>query len=100
MDTKFFPSFNDSTLSALERCADQVNAQVPNELSEFETLRTTILARAEKVLAEGNTADLDAIIATVTTFKVIYLKAHEQKNAYESRLQERRNALKDLLEDF
>lgn len=100
MNTKFFPSFNDTDLRTLEICAEQVKAKVPEELAEFEELRVTIKAQAEKVLAEGSTADINAIVTVIKAFKPIYLKANDQKKAYEGRLQEHRNMLKSLLEEL
>jgi hypothetical protein len=100
MNTQFFPSFNDTDLRTLEICAEQVKAKVPEELAEFDALRETIKAVAEKTLAEGSTADISAIMAVIKAFKPIYLKANDQKKAYEGRLQEQRSALKSLLEEL
>lgn len=97
---KYYPTFSDTLLSQLEKCAEAVGVKTPSELAEFDSMHATIKEVAEKTLAEGNTSQINHIMAVMTTFKSIYTKAHEQKNAYDARLQERRNALKNLLAEF
>ena len=97
---KYYPTFSDTLLSQLEKCAEAVGVKTPSELAEFNSMHTTIKEVAEKTLAKGNISQINHIMSVMNTFKAIYTKAHEQKNAYESRLQERRNALKGLLAEF
>ena len=97
---KFYPTFSDTILSSLEKCAEAVGVKTPSEIAEFDAMRETIKAVAEKTLAEGNISQINNIISVMNTFKAIHTKAHEQKNTYDARLQERRNALKSLLAEF
>jgi hypothetical protein len=97
---KFYPTFSDTLLSQLEKCAEVVGVKTPSELAEFNSMHTTIKEVAEKTLAEGNISQINHIMSVMNTFKAIYTKAHEQKNAHDARLQERRNALKNLLAEF
>ena len=97
---KYYPTFSDTSLSPLEKCAEAVGVKTPSEIAEFDAMRETIKAVAEKTLAEGNLSQINHIMAVMNTFKAIYTKAHEQKNAHDARLQERRNALKNLLAEF
>lgn len=97
---KYYPTFSDTMLSSLEKCAEAVGVKTPSEIAEFDAMRETIKAVAEKTLAEGNISQINQIMSVMNTFKAIYAKAHEQKNNYDSRLQERRNALKSLLAEF
>lgn len=97
---KYYPTFSDTILSQLEKCAEAVGVKTPSEIAEFDAMRETIKAVAEKTLAEGNLSQINHIMAVMNTFKAIYTKAHEQKNAHDARLQERRNALKNLLAEF
>ena len=97
---KYYPTFSDTILSNLEKCAEAVGVKTPSEITEFDSMRETIKAVAEKTLTEGNISQINHIMSVMNTFKAIYAKAHEQKNAYESRLQERRDALKGLIAEF
>lgn len=97
---KYYPTFSDTMLSSLEKCAEAVGVKTPSEIAEFDAMRETIKAVAEKTLAEGNISQINQIMSVMNTFKAIYAKAHEQKNTYDARLQERRNALKGLLAEF
>lgn len=97
---KFYPTFSDTLTSSLEKCAEAVGIKTPSELAEFDSMRATIKEVAEKTLSEGNTSQINQIMSVMNTFKAIYTKAHEQKNSYDARLQERRNALKSLLAEF
>lgn len=97
---KYYPTFSDTLLSSLEKCAEAVGVKTPSEIAEFDAMRETIKAVAEKTLAEGNISQINHIMSVMNTFKAIYTKAHEQKNAYDARLQERRNTLKSLLAAF
>lgn len=97
---KYYPTFSDTLLSQLEKCAEAVGVKTPSELAEFDSMHATIKEVAEKTLAEGNISQINHIMSVMTTFKAIYAKAHEQKNTYDARLQERRNALKGLLAEF
>lgn len=97
---KYYPTFSDTILSQLEKCAEAVGVKTPEELAEFDSVHTTIKEVAEKMLAEGNISQINHIMSVMTTFKAIYTKAYEQKNAHDTRLQERRNALKGLLAAF
>lgn len=100
MENKFYPSFSDTIISKLDKCVEAVGVKTPTELAEFEEMRTTIKEVAEKILATGTSSQINHIMSVMNTFKEIYTKAHEQKNAYDARLQERRNALKSLLAEF
>lgn len=97
---KYYPTFSDTILSSLEKCAEAVGVKTPSEIAEFDAMRETIKAVAEKTLAEGNIPQINNMISVVNTFKAIYAKAHEQKNAHEAILQERRDVLKDILAEF
>ncbi len=97
---KYYPTFSDTMLSSLEKCAEAVGVKTPSEIAEFDAMHETIKAVAEKTLAEGNLSQINHIMTVMNTFKAIYTKAHEQKNAYDARLQERRNALKGLIAEF
>lgn len=97
---KFYPTFSDTLLSQLEKCAEAVGVKTPSEIAEFDAMHATIKEVAEKTLAKGNLSQISQIMTVMNTFKAIYTKAHEQKNALEARLQERRNALKNLLAEF
>lgn len=97
---KYYPTFSDTLLSQLEKCAEAVGVKTPSELAEFDSMHATIKEVAEKTLAEGNISQINHIVTVMNTFKAIHTKAHEQKSAYDARLQERRNALKNLLAEF
>lgn len=97
---KYYPTFSDTLLSQLEKCAEAVGVKTPSELAEFNAMHATIKELAEKTIAEGNLSQINHVMTVMNTFKAIYTKAHEQKNAYDARLQERRNALKNLLAEF
>lgn len=97
---KFYPTFSDTLLSQLEKCAEAVGVKTPSEIAEFDAMHTTIKEVAEKTLAEGSISQINHIMSVMNTFKAIHAKAHEQKNTYDARLQERRNALKGLLAEF
>lgn len=97
---KYYPTFSDTLLSQLEKCAEAVGVKTPSEIAEFDAMRETIKAVAEKTLAEGKISQINQIMSVMNTFKAIYAKAHEQKNAYDARLQERRDALKSLIAEF
>lgn len=97
---KYYPTFSDTMLSSLEKCAEAVGVKTPSEIAEFDAMRETIKAVAEKTLAEGNISQINQIMSVMNTFKAIHTKAHEQKNAHDARLQERRNALKNLIAEF
>lgn len=97
---KYYPTFSDTLLSQLEKCAEAVGVKTPSELAEFDAMHATIKEVAEKTIAEGNLSQINHVMAVMSTFKAIHTKAHEQKNAYDARLQERRNALKNLLAEF
>lgn len=97
---KYYPTFSDTLLSSLERCAESVGVKTPSEIAEFDAMREAIKAAAEKTLAEGNISEINHIMSVMNTFKAIYAKAYEQKNAYDTRLQERRRSLKDLIAKF
>jgi hypothetical protein len=97
---KFYPTFSEAIINQLEKCAEVVGVKTPAELAEFDSMHTTIKEVAEKTLAEGNISQINHIMSVMNTFKAIYTKAHEQKNAHDARLQERRNALKNLIAEF
>ena len=97
---KYYPTFSDTLLSQLEKCAETVGVKTPSEIAEFDAMREAIKAVAEKTLAEGSISQINHIMSVMNTFKAIHAKAHEQKNADDARLQERRNALKSLLAEF
>ena len=97
---KYYPTFSDTLLSQLEKCAEAVGVKTPSEIAEFDAMHTTIKEVAEKTLANGNISQINSIMSVMNTFKAIYTKAHEQKNSHDARLQERRNALKGLLAEF
>ena len=97
---KYYPTFSDTLLSQLEKCAEAVGVKTPSEFAEFNAMHATIKELAEKTIAEGNLSQINHVMAVMNTFKAIYTKAHEQKNAYDARLQERRNALKNMLAEF
>lgn len=97
---KYYPTFSDTLLSQLEKCAETVGVKTPSELAEFNAMHATIKEIAEKTFTEGNISQINHIMSVMNTFKAIYTKAHEQKNTYDARLQERRNALKSLLAEF
>ena len=97
---KYYPTFSDTMLSQLEKCAEAVGAKNPSDITEFDSMRETIKAVAEKTLAEGTISQINHIMSVMNAFKAIYVKAHEQKNTYDARLQERRNALKGLIAEF
>lgn len=97
---KYYPTFSDTLLSSLEKCAEAVGVKTPAEIAEFDAMHTAIKEVAEKTLAEGTISQINHIMSVMNTFKAIYTKAHEQKNAHDTRLQERRNALKGLLAEF
>lgn len=97
---KFYPTFSDALQSQLERCAEAVEVKTPEEISEFDAMRAKIKEIASNALKEGTLEYINYIMSVMNTFKAIYAKAHEQKNAHDARLNERRNALKSLLEEF
>lgn len=97
---KFYPTFSDTLISQLEKCAEAVGVKTPSEIAEFDSMHATMKEVAEKTLAEGNISQINQTISVMNTFKAIHVKAHEQKNAHNARLQERRNALKSLLAEF
>lgn len=97
---KYYPTFSDTLLSQLEKCAETVGVKIPSELAEFDSMHATIKEVAEKMLAEGTISQINHIMSVMNTFKAIHTKAHEQKHTYDARLQERRNALKGLLAEF
>lgn len=97
---KFYPTFSDTLLSSLEKCAEAIGVKTPAEIAEFDAMHATIKEVAEKTLAEGTLLQINHIMSVMHTFKAIYTKAHEQKNAQDAKLQERRNALKGLLAEF
>jgi hypothetical protein len=97
---KFYPTFSDTLLSQLEKCAEAVGVKTPSEIAEFNAMHATIKEVAEKTLANGNISQINQIMSVMNTFKAIYTKAHEQKNSHDARLQERRNALKGLIAEF
>ena len=97
---KVYPTFSDTLTSQLEKCAAAVGVKTPSEIAEFDSMHTAIKEFAEKTLAEGNISQINQVMSVMNTFKAIYTKAHEQKNSHDSRLQERRNALKSLLAEF
>lgn len=97
---KYYPTFSDTMLSQLEKCAEAVGVKTPSELAEFDAMHATIKATAEKMLANGNISQINHIMPVMNTFKAIHTKAHEQKSTYDARLQERRNALKGLIAEF
>jgi hypothetical protein len=97
---KYYPTFSDTLLSQLEKCAEAVGVKTPSEIAEFNAMHATIKEVAEKTLANGNISQINQIMSVMNTFKAIYTKAHEQKNSHDSRLQERRNALKGLIAEF
>jgi hypothetical protein len=97
---KYYPTFSDTLLSQLEKCAEVVGVKTPSEIAEFDAMHATIKEVAEKTLANGNISQINQIMSVMNTFKAIYTKAHEQKNSHDARLQERRNALKGLIAEF
>ena len=97
---KFYPTFSDTLLSQLEKCAEVVGVKTPSEIAEFDSMHATIKEVAEKTLANGNISQINQIMSVMNTFKAIHTKAHEQKNSHDARLQERRNALKGLIAEF
>lgn len=97
---KYYPTFSDTMLSQLEKCAEAVGVKTPSELAEFDAMHATIKTVAEKMLATGTISQINHIMSVMTTFKAIHAKAHEQKNTHDAKLQERRNALKGLIAEF
>lgn len=100
MDTNFIPTFCDSVLDVLNKCAEQMNTKMPETMADYEALRATIKERAEQVLQSGSNSDIVSIIAIMNAFKPIYLKAVRQKQEADALLQQRKDTLKTLIAEF